>query len=191
MAEPPSDCWWHGRPRGALSGRGAAVRPRRLLRPRTIAVVGSSRACGRVVEQNRALGFRGPIWPVHPTMATVAGERAYPRVADLPGVPDAAFVAVPAPRCAEVVAELAAAGCGGAVVYSSGFAETGPGGAARQRDLLAAAGSMPLLGPNCYGLVNYADAGADLARPARRGRAGRRASGASPWCPSRRRSRSA
>ena len=55
-----------------------------------------------------------------------------------------------------MVAELAATGCGGAVVYSSGFAETGPCGVARQRDLLAAAGSMPLLGPNCYGLVNYA-----------------------------------
>ena len=41
-------------------------------------------------------------------------------------------------------------------MYSSGFAETGPCGAARQRALLAAAGSMPLLGPNCYGLVNYA-----------------------------------
>jgi acyl-CoA synthetase (NDP forming) len=127
-----------------------------LLSPRSIAVVGSSRVCGRVVEQNRALGFRGPIWPVHPTRATVGGERARPRVTDLPEAPDAAFVAVPAPHCAEVVAELAATGCGGAVVYSSGFAETGPCGVARQRDLLASAGSMPLLGPNCYGLVNYA-----------------------------------
>ncbi len=113
--------------------------------------------CGRVVEQNRAASFSGSIWPVHPTRATVAGERAYPSVADLPGVPDAAFVAVPAPRCAEVVAELADAGCGGTVVYSAGFAETGPHGVARQRELVAAAGSMPLLGPNCYGLVNYAE----------------------------------
>jgi acyl-CoA synthetase (NDP forming) len=128
-----------------------------LLAPRSIAVVGSSRVCGRVVAQNRALGFGGPIWPVHPRLATVAGEPALPRVADLPGAPDAAFVAVPAPGCAQVVGELAARGCGGAVVYSSGFAEAGPCGAARQRDLLAAAGSMPVLGPNCYGLVNYAE----------------------------------
>ena len=113
--------------------------------------------CARVVEQNRAMGFRGAIWPVHPTKAEVAGEKAYPSLADLPDVPDAAFVAVPAPQCAAVVAELAATGCGGAVVYSSGFAEIGPSGAARQRDLVAAAGTMPLLGPNCYGLVNYAE----------------------------------
>ena len=130
---------------------------RRLFAPKAIAVVGSARECGRVVAQNRALGFAGALWPVHPTRSTVAGEQAYPRVADLPGVPDAAFVAVPAPACAAVVAELAALGCGGAVVYSSGFAETGPAGAERQQALLAAAGAMPLLGPNCYGLVNYAE----------------------------------
>jgi acetate---CoA ligase (ADP-forming) len=128
-----------------------------LLAPRAIAVVGSARECGRVVAQNRALGFDGVLWPVHPTHSTVAGERAYPRVADLPGVPDAAFVAVPAPACAPVVAELATLGCGGAVVYSSGFAETGAAGADRQRAVVAAAGQMPLLGPNCYGLVNYAE----------------------------------
>ena len=130
---------------------------RRLFAPKAIAVVGSARECGRVVAQNRALGYAGALWPVHPTRSTVAGEQAYPRVADLPGVPDAAFVAVPAPACAAVVAELAAHGCGGAVVYSSGFAETGPAGAERQQALLAAAGAMPVLGPNCYGLVNYAE----------------------------------
>ena len=68
----------------------------RLLAPEAIAVIGSARECGRVVEQNRALGFAGALWPVHPSRATVAGERAYRRVADLPGIPDAAFVAVPA-----------------------------------------------------------------------------------------------
>ncbi len=73
---------------------------RRLFAPKAIAVVGSARECGRVIEQNRALGFAGGLWPVHPSRATVAGERAYPKVADLPGVPDAAFLAVPAPVCA-------------------------------------------------------------------------------------------
>jgi len=110
-----------------------------------------------VIEQNQALGFTGALWPVHPSRATVAGERAYPRVAGLPGVPDAGFVAVPAAVCAPVVAELSGLGCGGVVVYSSGFAETGARGADRQRALVAAAGAMPLLGPNCYGLVNYAE----------------------------------
>jgi acetate---CoA ligase (ADP-forming) len=129
----------------------------RLLAPKAVTVIGSAHECGRVVAQTRALGFAGELWPVHPSRPAVAGERAYPHVADLPGVPDAAFVAVPAPACPAVVAELAELGCGGAVVYSSGFAETGPRGAELQRSLLAAAGAMPLLGPNCYGLVNYTE----------------------------------
>lgn len=110
-----------------------------------------------MIEQNRRLGFAGPLWPVHDREPVIAGETAVARVSELTAAPDAAFVAVPAPACAAIVAELAAAGCGAAVVYSSGFAETGPGGAARQRELLAAAGPMTLLGPNCYGLINYVD----------------------------------
>jgi acyl-CoA synthetase (NDP forming) len=129
----------------------------RLLRPRSIAVIGDSRASARVIEQNRRLGFAGPVRPVHDRRLVIAGERAVARVADLAEAPDAAFVAVPAPACAGVVAELAGVGCGAAVVYSSGFAETGPGGAVRQRELVDAAGPMALLGPNCYGMINYVD----------------------------------
>ena len=128
-----------------------------LLRPRSIAVIGDSQASARVIEQNRRLGFAGPLWPVHDRHPVIAGEPTVAQVSDLAAAPDAAFVAVPAPACAPVVAELAAAGCGAAVVYSSGFAETGPDGAARQRELIDAAGSMTLLGPNCYGLINYMD----------------------------------
>jgi acyl-CoA synthetase (NDP forming) len=120
-------------------------------------VIGDSRASARVIEQNRRIGFRGPVRPVHERRPVVGGERAVARVGDLPEAPDAAFVAVPAPACAGVIAELAATGCGAAVVYSSGFAETGPGGSARQRELVDAAGPMTLLGPNCYGLINYFD----------------------------------
>ena len=109
-----------------------------------------------MVEQNRALGFRGPIWPVHPTRCDGRRRAGPTPCRGPPRGPGRGVRRRARARCAAVVAELAAAGCGGAVVYSSGFAETGPCGAARQRDLLAAAGSMPLLGPNCYGVVNYA-----------------------------------
>lgn len=120
-------------------------------------MIGDSRASARVIEQSRRLGFAGPVWPVNDRRLVVAGERAVARVSDLSEAPDAAFVAVPAPACAGVVAELAGTGCGAAVVYSSGFAETGPGGSARQRELVDAAGTMTLLGPNCYGMINYVD----------------------------------
>ncbi len=144
-------------PGPAERDRDDATRLQRLLRPRSLALIGGAVECGRVARQNRALGFEGPIWPVHPSAQQIAGEPALRRVADLPEPPDAAFVAVPAAACASVIADLAAIGCGGAVVYSSGFAELGEDGAAAQLGLVQAAGSMPMVGPNCYGLVNYAD----------------------------------
>ena len=126
----------------------------RLLRPRSIAVLGAGWA-RNVIEQCRKMGFQGDIWPVHPTRDTIGGLRAYPSLADLPGVPDATFVGVNRHATLEVVAELAAMGAGGAISFASGWAEAGE--PELQRRLVAAAGGMPMLGPNCYGVINYLD----------------------------------
>ncbi len=128
----------------------------RLLRPRTLAVFGGASAA-EVIRQNHKLGFAGEIWPVHPTKRQVEGHRAYCSVDELPGVPDAAFVGVNRHLTVEVVGALAERGAGGAVCYASGFAESGQEGAALQAALLKQAGTMPMLGPNCYGFVNYLD----------------------------------
>ncbi len=73
-------------------------------------------------------------------------------VAEIDGPVDAAFIAVKRAPTIEMVRELRNKGCGGAVIYASGFAETGD--AHLQQELLAAAQGMPLMGPNCYGFVN-------------------------------------
>jgi acetyl-CoA synthetase len=123
----------------------------RLLNPRTIAFVGGRHA-ELAVAQCDALGYEGEIWPVHPTRETVAGRPAFRSVADLPGPPDAAFVAVNRRETVEVVTELAKLGAGGAVCYASGFAEAGPEGQALQQQLVDH--DMPVIGPNCYGTIN-------------------------------------
>lgn len=127
----------------------------RLLRPRSIAVIGG-RSAAEVVKQCKRLGFAGEIWPVHPTRETVEGRQAFRSVAGLPGSPDAAFVAVNRHATVETVAELAQLGAGGAVCYASGFGESEDGGDL-QRALVFAAGDMPMIGPNCYGAINYID----------------------------------
>ena len=127
----------------------------RLMRPRSIAVIGG-REAARVAEQCDRMGFDGALWPVHPEHATVARRPAFRSVAELPGVPDAAFVAVNRHATVEVVAALSLAGAGGAVCYASGFLESGDGGAL-QRALVEAAAGMPIVGPNCYGLINFLD----------------------------------
>ena len=128
----------------------------RLLRPRSIAVLGGRQAA-EVVRQCDRMGFAGEIWPVHPERQTLEGRRVYRSISELPAAPDAAFLAVNRHLSVEALAALAARGTGGAVVYASGFAEAGPEGAALQERLVRAAEGMPVLGPNCYGCLNYLD----------------------------------
>ena len=131
----------------------------RLLRPKSIAVFGGGPAA-EVIRQCERLGYAGEIWPVHPEKREVAGRRAFKSVAELPAAPDAAFVAVNRHLTVEIVRALAAAGAGGAVCYASGFREAGgedAEGDGLQAALVEAAGDMPILGPNCYGLINYGD----------------------------------
>jgi acyl-CoA synthetase (NDP forming) len=127
----------------------------RLLRPRSIAVMGSVWA-ENVIAQCRKMGFDGPVWPVHPAKAQIAGLPAFASLADLPQPPDATFIGVNRHATVSVVRELAALGAGGAVCFASGWTEAGA--SHLQGDLVAAAGDMPILGPNCYGLINYLDA---------------------------------
>jgi len=126
----------------------------RLLNPRSICAIGG-REAARVVEQCRRMDFAGAVYPVHPSRREVGGLPCFASVDDLPESPDAAFVGVRRDRSVEVVRALAARGAGGAVCYASGFAESGEAGTALQAALVEAAGDMPILGPNCYGLVNY------------------------------------
>ncbi|WP_295074513.1 acetate--CoA ligase family protein [Tabrizicola sp.] len=126
----------------------------RLLRPRHIAVLGAGWALN-VIEQCAKMGFKGPVWPVHPTKSEIGGLRAYASLADLPEPPDAVFIGVNRFATIDVVAELAAMGAGGAICFASGWTEAGEPGL--QDKLVAAAGEMPILGPNCYGVINYLD----------------------------------
>ena len=140
---------------GSRVASAATARFSRLIRPRSIAVIGG-REAARVAEQCDRMGFDGALWPVHPTRGTVAGRTAFQSVAELPAAPDAAFVAVNRHATVEAVAELSRVGAGGAVCYASGFLEANEGGALQQALVEAAAG-MPIVGPNCYGLINFLD----------------------------------
>ncbi|MBC7150644.1 MAG: acetate--CoA ligase family protein [Rhizobium sp.] len=131
----------------------------RLIRPQSIAVFGGKEAA-RVVEQCRKAGYRGEIWPVHPTRTEVHGYRCYRSVAELPRGPDAAFVGVNRTLSVDIVRDLAARGTGGAICYASGFSEAAaelPDGPALQARLVEAAGDMAVVGPNCYGFINMLD----------------------------------
>ncbi|MEM5494966.1 acetate--CoA ligase family protein [Hoeflea sp. AS16] len=131
----------------------------RLLRPRSIALFGGGWAVN-VVAQLKKSGFDGDIWPVNPKRADILGVPCLASIDDLPGAPDASFIGVNRDATIEVVERLSAMRAGGATCFASGFLESESetaGGADLQARLIKAAGDMPILGPNCYGLLNYLD----------------------------------
>lgn len=128
----------------------------RLIRPKTIAVIGGREAAAVAIQCDR-MNFSGAIWPIHPKHEEMASRRCFRSLSDLPEVPDAVFIGVNRYLTVEIVRQLSAMGAGGAVIYASGFAETTGEGPGLQQALVAAAGTMPIIGPNCYGLINAVD----------------------------------
>jgi acyl-CoA synthetase (NDP forming) len=131
-----------------------------LFDPKSVAVIGASTdplgLGGRPVGLLRARGYQGAVFLVNRAHSVVQGERAYPRIGEVPEPVDVAMVAVPAGLVPDVLRECAEAGVKLAVVVSSGFGEgqgSGLGLAEEVRkDLLAT--DMRVLGPNCEGFAS-------------------------------------
>ncbi|MDQ0764456.1 acyl-CoA synthetase (NDP forming)/GNAT superfamily N-acetyltransferase [Streptomyces canus] len=136
----------------------------RLLTPGSVAVVGVGRTpggVGRSVLGNiRDYGFNGRLYAVNKAFPDeqkeLDGIPAHRSVRDIDGPVDLAVVAVPAEHVPEVVAECGAHGVQGLVVLSAGYAESGPDGRERQRELVrhARAYGMRIIGPNAFGIIN-------------------------------------
>lgn len=126
----------------------------RLLAPRTIAFIGGE-AAAFAARQCAEAGFDGEIWGVNPHRAELGGQPCFPSVKDLPGGPDAVFLAVPRDAAVETVAAFRDIDAGGIVSFTAGFGETGEEGVERERRLVEAAGEVALVGPNCSGILNF------------------------------------
>lgn len=129
----------------------------RLLAPRTLAVFGGAWA-DATVTASRAIGYRGELWRIHPSRASSGEQRYFRSVEELPGAPDAAFIAAPSREVPGIAAALARRGAGGFVCFAAGFSETGtPEGQELTVQLVNSAAGLPFFGPNCYGFVNFFD----------------------------------
>ncbi len=138
---------------------------KRFLNPKSIAIFGGSWAIN-VIQQLQKSGYEGEIWPVHPNRDEMLGVKCFADVDSLPAAPDAAFIGVNREITFDVVSALSKADAGGVICFASGFREANFDKSGlthnrhkddRQDLLVEAAGDMPLLGPNCYGLINYLD----------------------------------
>ncbi len=126
----------------------------RLFNARSVAAIGGGWAAN-VVQSLETSGFDGDIWAVHPRKTDIGTARVFADLDALPGPPDAAFVGVNRDLTPKILRQLREMGAGGAICFASGFAETGADDL--QAELREAAGDMPVLGPNCYGILNYFD----------------------------------
>ena len=129
---------------------------KRLMSPKNIAFFGGRDIEVAITEAKRR-GFSGEIWPVNPKRKSILGIECFSSIAELPRAPDASFIAVPAKSVPNVIKELSSIGAGGVVCYSAGFSETGPKGQALEKEINLLANDMPIIGPNCYGFINYLD----------------------------------
>lgn len=140
-----------------------ATQPRSLdaiFRPRSVAVIGASNrdgSVGNAIFKNILMGgYQGILYPVNPKAASICSVHAYREIADIPEAVDLAVIIVPAPAVPAVLTACGKKGVRGAVVVSAGFKEIGPDGAAlelKARDI-ARAYNMPMVGPNCLGVIN-------------------------------------
>ena len=132
----------------------------KLLKPANIAVVGfagSKGTMGRDVTANlKKCGFEGKVYPISPESGEISGMTSYPDLGSCPNTPDLCVIAVPAAMVPSAAKQAAYSGVGSIIVLSSGFREAGQNGLDLENQLLEVCSSrnIPLMGPNCTGIIN-------------------------------------
>ena len=127
----------------------------RIMRPKTLAVIGASAEDGKIgnsVMKNLINGgYKGQIYPIHPKADEILGYKAYRSVKDVPGDIDVAVFAIPAKFVAQALTECGEKGIAGAVLIPSGFAETGNHEGQKEIQEIGRKYNIRLMGPNIYG----------------------------------------
>ena len=130
---------------------------KKLFQPKSLAIVGGYWA-DFVIEGNRKLGFKGPIWRINPNRKSDKKNKYYKSIKELPGIPDCVYIAVSRDLTIDAIKEFKSIGTGGVVCLASRFSETNSkDGLKKTNQLIKNANGMPFLGPNCYGFINYLD----------------------------------
>jgi acyl-CoA synthetase (NDP forming) len=145
----------------SLSDRAGVLSVERVLKPRSVAIVGASadpRAFGNFVLQNlERFGYAGEIHLVSRSSQEINGRPCVNSIDALPEGIDLAVLAIPEAGVLDAVRTLGARKTGATVIFASGYAEAGEEGRARQQVLTEAANAtgMALIGPNCMGFTNF------------------------------------
>ncbi len=133
----------------------------KMLRPRTVAVVGASATPGKigytVIKNLLKDGYKGKIYPINQKETEIQGLKCYPEIEDVPGEIDSAIICVPAKVMKEVVEECGKKGVKGLIVITSGFSEVGDKELEEELVRIAHKYGMRVLGPNIVGSLSNSD----------------------------------
>ncbi|MBR5855688.1 MAG: CoA-binding protein, partial [Bacteroidales bacterium] len=132
---------------------------KQLISPESVVVIGGSedttKPGGSALKNLINNNFAGKLYVVNPKAENVQGQQTFKSVEDLPQV-DCAIMAIPAAMCVPAVKELCAnKGCKAVIIFSAGFGEDGPEGAALEKEIVATVNQYgaSLIGPNCIGVI--------------------------------------
>jgi acetate---CoA ligase (ADP-forming) subunit alpha len=131
-----------------------------FFNPKSVAIVGASatpRKLGTLVLQNMRLqGFAGDLYPVNPKLTHIGALKCYPRISELPSIPELSVILIPAASVVEALGEHASKGIKNVIVMSAGFKEMGEKGERLQEELQSVAkkNHISIVGPNCLGIYD-------------------------------------
>lgn len=128
---------------------------KRMLHPRHIVFIGGKNIIRQGIQNCKKARFKGKVYAVSKKEDKILGVQCYKSIDELPLVPDAAFVAIRGDKAIDIINQLREMGVFGCVCYAAGFSEVG--NKKLYQDLIEAAGEMALVGPNCYGIINFLD----------------------------------
>ncbi len=129
-----------------------------FMNPRSVAIVGASRKRGpgsfNLIENMRAFGYTGKIFPVNPQADEILGLKVYRDVRDIPEPVDIAILNTPREHIPRIIEDCASKGIAGVIVVPQGFADADGEGKRLQEQLtrLARDKGIRIMGPNTLGV---------------------------------------
>ncbi len=143
-----------------MDGHGATSSLKAFFEPESVAIIGASRKPGKagydIIDNMLRFGYKGEIYPINPSAATILGLAVYPDIRHTPRLAELAIIALPPSLVLSAFEECVAIGVRNIIIESGGFSEVDGSGARVEKKIaeIARQARVRVMGPNSIGTVN-------------------------------------